>query len=154
MQRFSFCVVISKKKPMTRITFFIFIVLAVTITACKKSADNNNEPIDHNLTGKWIYTENGFSIGGPMIWRNAAPANQVIEFKANGTFIASENFLSGVTSYEKLDSITLKFQPVSLSPGYIKMRYSIDSADGRLYLSPFEPLCIEGCADRFVRKTK
>ena len=139
---------------MTRITFFIFIVLAVTITACKKSADNNNEPIDHNLTGKWIYTENGFSIGGPMIWRNAAPANQVIEFKANGTFIASNNFLSGVTSYEKLDNVTLKFKPVSLSPVYIKMRYTIDSADGKLSLSLFEPLCIEGCADRFVRKTK
>lgn len=128
---------------------FFYSILLLAATACTKQAP---APIDYTLTGKWTYKEYGYSIGGPMIWRNIEPANQVIEFKEDGTFVPAQDFLPGSNRYEKLDSVTLKFLPASSSSGFIKMGYAIDSTTGNLNLWPVDPYCIEGCGNRFVRK--
>lgn len=120
------------------------------ISSCTKEV---LRPVDHNILGKWIYKESGTSIGGPIIWQSAAPANQTIEFKQNGAFISAQGFLNGTNHYEKLDSVTLKFSPVANASGFIKMAYVIDSSSGQLNLWPVDPICIEGCGYRFVRGT-
>jgi hypothetical protein len=129
-------------------TIFTVIVVMLVFASCKKETAT---PIDFRLIGKWIYKERGFSIGGPMIWSDATPANQVIEFKKDGTFISASNFLDGAKFYEKLDSATLKFTLTSNPAGYIKMGYLIDSISGKLLFWPVEPRCIEGCGYRFVK---
>jgi hypothetical protein len=119
------------------------LVLLFLTVACKKSI----EPIENSLIGKWTYTEQYISTGGPGEWRPVTP-KETIEFKPDGTFIPSESFLKDANHFEILDSVTVKFHP-GLS-GFTVMRYSIDTVAGELLMSPI-PNCIEGCASKFKR---
>jgi hypothetical protein len=134
---------------MKPLAIILFALCLVNIISCKKGTE---VPVNFNLTGKWIYKEYGYSIGGPMMWQTPSPANQYIEFKEDGTFIPSESFLKGATRYQQTDSITLQFSPAQTVTGVVKMGYVIDSVSGILNLWPVEPACIEGCGNRFVRK--
>jgi len=116
------------------------LVLLLFSVACKKSI----EPIENSLIGKWTYTEHYISSGGPGEWRPVAP-KETIEFKPDGTFIPSDSFLKDANHFEILDSVTIKFQP-----GFILMRYSIDTSARELLMSPV-PMCIEGCSNKFTR---
>jgi hypothetical protein len=135
---------------MKRLAYILLLFVGIFLNACKKSQENH--PVDFNLVGHWIYTQNSIGIGPPGVWRDAEPPNEVIEFKADGIFVPSKDFMPGATNYERIDSVTLKILLTSTPNGYIKMLYKIDSVDGRLTLQPIEPLCIEGCAYRFARK--
>ena len=123
------------------------LVLLFLTVACKKSI----EPIESSLIGKWTYTEYYISIGGPGEWRAVTPPNQTIEFKPDGTFIPSESFLKDANRFEILDSVTVKFQPVSTPSGFILMGYIIDTMERELQMYPVNPMCIEGCSNKFTR---
>jgi hypothetical protein len=134
-----------------KITSILYLLLVFLITACNKSANVNKEPIDKTLTGKWTYTEYFFSTGSPGSWHPVSPANQTIEFKADGTFMPAESFLKTANRFEMVDSVTIKFQPASTATGYILMGYQIKTAERELYLYPVNPLCIEGCSNKFIK---
>jgi len=123
------------------------LLLLFFAVACKKSI----EPIESILIGKWTYTEYYISTGGPGEWRAVTPPNQTIEFKPDGTFIPSESFLKDANRFEILDSVTVKFQPVSTPSGFILMGYIIDTMERELQMYPVNPMCIEGCSNKFTR---
>ena len=126
------------------------LILLFFIIACKK--DNKViEPIENSLIGKWTYTEYYMSIGGPGDWRPVNPPNQAIEFKPDGRFIPCESFLPATDHFEILDSVTVKFQPASTSSGFILMGYVIDTIKGELQMYPVNPMCIEGCSNKFKK---
>jgi len=119
--------------------------------ACKKSGNRIIEPIDNGLIGKWTYTEYYYSIGRPGDWHSVTPPKQTVEFKPDGTFIPSESFLKDANHFEILDSVTVKFQPASTPSGFILMGYSIDPGARQLLMYPVNPMCIEGCSNKFTR---
>jgi hypothetical protein len=118
------------------------------IWGCKKS---NLDPIENTLIGKWTYTEYYIAPGGPGEWRPVMPPNQAIEFKSDGKFIPCESFLEGSNHFEILDSITVKFEPASTPSGFLTMGYSIDTAARELQMWPVDPMCTEGCSNKFKR---
>ena len=125
----------------------LLLPLLLFAIACKKSVD----PIENSLIGKWTYTEYYYSIGGPGEWHPVTPPKQTIEFKSDGTFIPSESFLKDANHFEILDSVTVKFQPASTPSGFILMGYTIDTTARELQLWPVNPMCIEGCSNKFKR---
>ena len=125
----------------------LLLPLLLFAIACKKSV----EPVANSLIGKWTYTEYYISIGGPGEWRAVTPPNQTIEFKPDGTFIPSESFLKDANRFEILDSVTVKFQPASTPSGFILMGYIIDTMERELQMYPVNPMCIEGCSNKFTR---
>jgi len=135
---------------MKRTVLISILFLGIYLSACKKSLERHS--VDFNVIGQWIYTENAIGIGPPGVWKPAEPPNEIIEFKTGGIFVSAPDFLTGATNYEVVDSISLKIMPVTTLNGYIKMHYKIDAVNGKLTLQPVEPLCIEGCDYRFVRK--
>jgi len=130
---------------------FLAAFLLVFAVACKKSSNRIIEPIENSLTGKWTYTEYYMSIGGPGDWHAVSPPKQTIEFKADGTFIPCESFCKEANHFEIIDSVTVKIEPSSISLGYVLMRYDIKPSERTLYLSPSNPICIEGCSSKFER---
>ncbi len=133
---------------MNRSTCLMMMLLLFAV-ACRKSANKDIGPV--MLTGKWTFTENFYSTGGLGEWHPAQPANQVIEFKPDGSFSGAANFLSGATSYEIVDSAKVRFGPASLPAGFRLMIYDLKSAPGTLVLYPADPICIEGCSYKFRR---
>jgi hypothetical protein len=134
-----------KKIQLLTITLLLFTI------ACKKSGEKIIEPIENSLIGKWTYTEYYMGSGAPSEWRPVTPPNQTIEFKPGGTFIPSESFLKDADHFEILDSVTVKFQPTSTSSGFILMGYSIDTMARQLQMYPVNPMCIEGCSNKFKK---
>jgi hypothetical protein len=128
----------------------ILILFLVTIASCTKSADKERS-LTSGLTGKWEYTETYFSIGGPGTWHPVQPGGQTIEFKPDGSFISVASFSGTFRHYEVNDSATVKFTPAPTSSGFVLMGYIIDSTEGSLLLYPVNPVCIEGCTDKFRR---
>jgi hypothetical protein len=134
-----------------KITSIYSLLLLFLIAACSKSADLNKEPIDKTLTGKWTYTEHFFSTGTPGSWHAVSPAGQTIEFKTDGTFVPAASFLKTANRFEIIDSVTIKFQPTTAPQGYTLMGYQIKTAERELYLYPVNPMCIEGCSNKFTK---
>ena len=129
----------------------LVIISIVLSGACRKTDPEIGGKSAQSLIGKWTYTDYFYSIGGPGEWHPVEPANQTIEFKADGSFVPAESFLKGVTRYEVLDSIRIKFHPTSTASGFTLMGYSIEKAGKELKMYPIDPLCIEGCNNRFRR---
>jgi hypothetical protein len=129
----------------------IGILFMILQSSCSKPGIIHKTPIEKTVLGKWTYTENFYSAGGPGAWHAVTPANQTIEFKANGSFIPAPSFLNGANRFEMLDSVTIKFQPATTSSGFILMGYILDTAQRELYLYPVNPMCIEGCSSKFVK---
>ena len=129
----------------------LFLLVAIS---CTKSAEKKKLVSSGNLSGKWEYTEHYFSIGGPGAWQPVLPSGQMIEFMPLGLFRSAASFSGTFRNYEVVDSVTVKFTPAPTASGYLLMRYQIDEAQGTLLLSPIEPMCIEGCSDKFRRSNK
>jgi hypothetical protein len=132
---------------------FLIIVAASLAAACQKSQDKNGIMIPGTLTRSWIFTEQYYGNGGPGIqWQPANPANQVLEFKADGTLSTTIDIFAGVHNYTIIDSVTVKLTPASASTGISLLSYQIDTIKGSMTLTPTLPLCFEGCAFRFKAK--
>lgn len=125
-------------------------ILSFMLFSCKKSSLTSN-PIGNSLIGQWTCTEYWYSLGGVGEWHAVQPANQTIEFKSDGTFISAESFLKEANRFEIIDSATVKFQPSTNASGLQLMSYKIDTIKRELTMSPINPICIEGCANKFKR---
>jgi hypothetical protein len=135
-------------------TFFV-VALVVTSFCCSRNIDTPDptlatDPLYQSIAGKWNYTENGVSSGGPMQWLTV-PAGEWIEFKSDGSVGTNIPAFSGVTSFQVLDSARVKILIPTFSKGYVIERFTFSSTDGSLLLTPLEPACIEGCGSRFKR---
>lgn len=80
------------------------LMLVLTIAACNKDNDRKNSDNDKHLIGKWKYTEQYMSPGGPGTWKAAEPAGQMIEFKKSREFIGSDKYLKEARRFEFVDS--------------------------------------------------
>ena len=137
-------------KQSSIVLFFAVLVLA----GCGKEEEGeviNKGDGDTGLAGKWRYSEQFYSAGPPGSWTPVQPANQYIEFKDDGTFVSVPGFVSGANRYEIVDSITVKISPANTANGFITYQYQVSETGDQLILSPSDPICIEGCASKFVR---
>jgi hypothetical protein len=128
------------------------LLLLSLLISCRKPHIGKYSDDDQYLVGKWLYTDQYKSIGGPGEWEPIKPPGQTIEFKKNGKFEGSETFFKEARRYEFVDSAQVKISPVSNSTGYIIMRYTLANNNRELQLHPYKPvICIEGCSSRFSR---
>jgi hypothetical protein len=130
--------------------FVIGLLLLLSI-GCSKRPVENTEPIENSVVGQWTHTAYFYSTGAPGQWYPVTPANQTIEFKADGSFTGTVSFLKEATHFVIVDSITIKFLPSTKPSGYTLMNYRVKTAERELILSPLDPMCIEGCSDKFKR---
>jgi hypothetical protein len=126
-------------------------LLLILIIGCNKQDCAPKAAIANSLMGKWTYKEYFYSTGEPGSWHPVTPANLTIEFLPDSSFLPNDLFLKGATSFEIVDSAKIKFQPANTQSGYILMGYEIKTAEGELYLYPVDPMCIEGCSNKFVK---
>ncbi|WP_460550789.1 hypothetical protein [Ferruginibacter profundus] len=134
-----------------KLKFMIALLPVLLFMACSKTTVTDKQPIENTLTGVWTYTEYFYSTGAPGQWYAVTPANQTIEFKADGSFSGTASFLKEATHFVIVDSATIKFQPSARPSGYTLMNYRVNTTDRALYLSPLDPICIEGCSNKFKR---
>jgi hypothetical protein len=127
------------------------LLLLIVSAGCSKMTIDNTESIENAVAGKWTYTEYFYSTGSPGQWYPVTPANQTIEFKADGSFTGTASFLKEATHFVIVDSATIKFQPSTKPAGYTLMNYRVKTTGRELILSPLDPICIEGCSDKFKR---
>jgi len=153
MQRWQFdCCQKSKIKSMGRSLFILLTILLVSASCSKPVPEKVPYPVN-TLIGKWKYTEHYMSIGGPGQWYLVQPPNQTVEFKADGTFQSAASFSTTFSRYEITDSATVKFTPAPNPTGSVVMKYEFNSVTNTLLLYPVEPMCIEGCAYKFLGTT-
>lgn len=126
----------------------IVLTLIFSCFGCSKSS-LSTDPIHNSLIGQWVYTETWYSNGSAGGWHAVQPANQTIEFKADGTFIGSESFLKEKTRFKVIDSATIVLLKDSDTTGF-GIFYKIDAIKREMIIHPGHP-CIEGCADKFKR---
>jgi hypothetical protein len=123
---------------------FIAIMLAI-VSSCKK----DNTPIDKNnvpLIGKWKLNANFFGTGSAPTWKPvAADDNYIVVFNTNGSL--GGNMYSQYYSYKVKDSL-LTFR--NGADGELRLLYTIKH--DTLTMTPAGPLCIEGCAIRFIKQ--
>ncbi|MGG9963104.1 hypothetical protein [Ferruginibacter sp. SUN106] len=131
--------------------FMTGLLVVLLFAACSKATVADKEPIENTVTGIWTHTEYFYSTGAPGQWYAVTPANQTIEFKADGSFTGTASFLKEATHFVIVDSTTIKFLPSAKPSGYTLMNYHVKTAERELYLSPLDPICIEGCSDKFKR---
>lgn len=129
-------------------------LLTLAAAGCSKATDENTTHLTHVLIGKWVYTESYMGIGnGRDVWQPAQPANQTVEFNADGTFYGTVPSLKEFTRFEITDSAIVTFRSAAKPSGY-KMGYNLENPYTTLILYPVEPYCICGCSDKFERRTQ
>ena len=104
-------------------------------------------PFDKSLTGKWILTDTQTAgIGPPGIWSKASPAGQTLELLTNSNVTGTA--FPAATTYQLLDSMTIKLIDKNQSAGFRLFSYRIDTMARALFFYirlPNGAACIEGC---------
>jgi hypothetical protein len=118
------------------------IVLLFLFAACDKETVELDQD---SIPGKWKLRESYSSNGGPGKWEQSKK-DLVVEFKTDGTLAG--NVFQEYVSYSIQDTKTIVF----LKADKTEQNYAYELKDGILTMSPAGPImCIEGCADRFVK---
>lgn len=144
------CTIVINKKDMRHLLILI-IIWSVAFVSCKKSPIQTDESFSKNLIGKWKYTQNFYSIGGPLIYRSTDNLKQWIVFNDDGSFNSNMPQFKSFANYEIQDSIKVKFITPLQPSGFRLYFYFLDSVKHSLSLSPANFICIEGCGDIFKR---
>lgn len=121
------------------------IVLLLSQNSCKKSISSTT-----SLTGKWAYTANYVSIGGPGTWQPASEPNKWINIGNNGSFSSNLSPFNAATSWQLVDSMHIRFI-VPFGQQSFVYAYTLDRINGELQLLPTGVICIEGCAQKFSK---
>jgi hypothetical protein len=103
-----------------------------------------------SISGKWLYKQYYYSIGGPPIYVSTDSARQWILFNADGSFSANVPGFANFKRYEMIDSSKIKFITPS-QPGFRLFNLDLDATRNILTLSPADYICIEGCGNIFKR---
>ena len=134
---------------MMKYFFYGMILLSFAgLGSCKKSSADTGNNISSLVTGKWNYAEYYISDGGGSInWLPVTPG-QFIELEANGTFSSNFAPFNTAVNFQLVDSAHIKFNEPSAQGSHLYF-YSVNKNE--LQLSPADPACIEGCAQKFTR---
>jgi hypothetical protein len=134
-------------------SLLVAITFMASMFGCHKDKTGNRFPEEKHVIGAWSYVEQYVSNGGPGVWNKVQPGGETIEFRADGSFRSSVEFLKGANRYEIIDSVQLKIAPIANSLGHVVMNFTFLNNNNELQLSPLLPArCIEGCASKFTRK--
>jgi hypothetical protein len=131
-------------------SFYICIGLLVAwaVTGnCKKAPPVIIDP-DVPLSGRWNYTAHYYSIGTPGEWHPVPVPGQWIELSGDGRFSSNVKPFSSAGSYRVMDSVHLA---LIIQPGRDSLVYRYSLRGDTLELTPYPLMCIEGCADRFLK---
>lgn len=137
---------------MDRLILFASILLFATASCTKVDTSRKGKEYPNGLAGKWNYTEDYYSIGGPLLYRPAHPPGQWVDFRENGTLTSTMELFKGVDTYEVQDSIRIRFFTPAHANGYFSYFYSIDTITHTLSLSSLDYICIEECGIRLERQ--
>ena len=137
---------------MIRLTL-IFGLLALSGAGCHKSAKDQGEQPFSALSGKWEYVASYAGTGGPTQWEPAQPSGTWVYFAADGSFHTNNSQFSSFDSFSIIDSVKVKLGsgPIYPAGNAVLFFYHFDPATGYLELGAADPICIEGCASRFIR---
>jgi hypothetical protein len=135
-------------------------LLVITGIACTRTinepAPNNPpvQPISGNILGKWVLTDTqSAGIGPPGVWAVASPAGRWMELQA--TTQLNGNVFPNSTTYQLLDSVTLKVIDPSQSGGFRLFNFQLDTVNQVVYFYKRPAnggFCNEGCGTyKFVR---
>lgn len=130
------------------------IIVFLLVAACTRSVDDPvTAPFPNTILGKWDLTaKQGPGYGPPGVWTTSAP----------GMFITIDNaghiggnVFTDVTSYQIIDSATVKFIAPSQPAGFYLFNYQLDTV-ARVFYLYVRPVnggyCIEGCGTyKFTR---
>jgi len=122
---------------------FLSLILSIVFFSCEKSETTRSTP----LTGKWKLFDyfHGIGIGGPLIYKQADPENQIfLELKNDGSLSYTN---TNYASFSVKDSNIVTF--IDNNKGRSNFRYSVKG--DTLTLSPGGSMCIEGCGQRFLK---
>jgi hypothetical protein len=115
--------------------FLSCITLICLLASCEKSEFISSS----SLTGKWQLVTSYYSIGGPLIYKEADKENKkYISFGKDGTLKFED---SGYTRYKLKDSVTITF----IKADQTEFDFFYRISDSELNLSPRTRMCIEGC---------
>jgi hypothetical protein len=134
---------------MMKYFFYGIILLSFAgLGSCKKSSADTINNNCSSVTGKWNYAEYYVSDGVSAINRLPVTPGQFIDLEANGTF--SSNFAPFDTpvNFQLVASAHMKFNEPSAQGSHL---YFYGLNKNELQLSPADPGCIEGCAQKFTR---
>lgn len=119
--------------------------------SCRKQPAILSEKKRVTLIGKWNYSQSFYSTGGPLIYESTKKLKQWLSFESNGTFSSNMPDFKNAISYEKVDSIKVKFNFSSQQSGSRLFFFMIDTSANTLSLSPAYYICIEGCGFKFEK---
>ncbi len=126
----------------------ITVMFFAGLNGCKKSSVGKDIPV--SITGKWYFTAYYYGIGGPGGWRPVTTDNQYIELKTDGGFSSNFSPFNAAATYQLTDSAHIKFIPQTGQNSLLYF-FKLDSINNELQLSPANPICIDGCGQKFSR---
>ena len=139
------------QKNMQRLLCMVLLAIFFAgIPGCKKSPLEEETDVPVSVTGKWYYTAYFYSIGGPLIWQPVTTPNQYISLAANGNFSSNFSPFNTAKTYQFTDSTHIKIIPQG-GQNPLLYFFKLDSINNALLLSPANPMCIEGCGQKFSR---
>jgi hypothetical protein len=130
---------------MKKHTHLAILCLVFIIAACNRTATEPDFP--NTILGRWHWVETQApGTGPPGVWSAANPAGRYMELQAGGVITGTA--FTDVTSYQLVDSVTLKLIAPTQPAGFRLFNYRLDSVDRALYfyIRPANGgYCIEGC---------
>ena len=129
--------------------FLLIALFFLALAACDKP-NVQNKSYPEKLVGKWYYSQQFYSIGGPLIYTSTENLHQWINFKSDGGFSSNLPQFKNVVSYEVLDSVKIRFNSPATSSSE-RFFVQIDTQTQTLALSSADNICIEGCGMKFKR---
>ena len=134
----------------------IILLAVILISQISCNNDNETKPQDSEILGTWKLSEGYIGDGGSATEWIPIKNGYTTTFKSDGTFTSTQ-FTECTTGTYKLENTTLtiiygcpNFSALGEKPaGTFIENYKIEN--GKMYLSPINSLCYEGCAYKFSK---
>lgn len=137
-----------KSNTMKSLGIWVTVVIAsLAMHGCKKNACSP-ATTSGSLYGRWQYAAHYYGIGPPGEWHPVTVPGLWIELRRDGSFSSNVIPYLAAHSYQLIDSIHIK---MIIHAGSDSLLYRFSKRGDTLDLSPYAPLCVEGCADRFLK---
>jgi hypothetical protein len=128
----------------------LFIVLFAAITSCSTTPNSPDLNLDsEEITGKWQLTETLADPGdGSGTWQTVENG-RTLEFTSNGLVKTSGSFCNeeeiNETSYDSAE----KMISTDCGENTIELKYELK--EGKLFIYPHSPRCIEACGSKYEK---
>ena len=131
----------------------ILIIAFVIVTSCNN--DNEAKPKDTGIVGTWKLTESFGYDGAGTQW-TSIKNGYTYTFKSDGTFTATQ-FATCTRGTYKFENATLTMIYVCIDPTTMGEKpgatliENCKIENGKMYLSPTNLVCDEGCISKFSK---